>query len=53
MADITVERERLDQLEHNAYHDALTGLGNRRALARSLSAYLSDCQSPTGDFPVR
>ena len=49
MADITVERKRLDQLEHNAYHDALTGLGNRRALARSLSAYLSDCQSPTGE----
>jgi len=39
-----VERQRLmlDDLEHKAYYDELTGLPNRRALYRRLSKVLSD-----------
>ena len=52
MADITAERERLAQLEFNAHHDALTGLGNRRELSRHLSSALlhaSDGEEGSGN----
>lgn len=41
IADVTDSQERLAQLDYYAHHDALTGLGNRRALQRKLSTALS------------
>ncbi len=32
MRDVTEERQALHQLEYDAYHDRLTGIGNRRSL---------------------
>jgi diguanylate cyclase (GGDEF)-like protein/PAS domain S-box-containing protein len=40
MRDITNERKNLEQLEHLAYHDALTGLGNRKLLQQTTESIL-------------
>ena len=48
VADVTYAYHRLAQLDFYAHHDALTGLGNRRALARKLSAAISQLQRCPG-----
>lgn len=42
MGQVLRYRRAMDDLEHKAYHDDLTGLPNRRALYRYLSHLLSD-----------
>lgn len=42
VADVTDAQERIAQLDFYAHHDALTGLGNRRALTRKLASALRD-----------
>ncbi len=44
--DITISREMQDRLAHDAHHDPLTGLPNRRRLQERLTASLQ--QSPVG-----
>ena len=49
VADVTDAHNRLAQLDFLAHHDALTGIGNRRALARKLTAALQQLEpSSTG-----
>ena len=45
MGQVLRYRKVVDDLEHKAYHDDLTGLPNRRALYRHLSSVLSDPQA--------
>lgn len=42
MTDITAERRVRDQYQHDAEHDALTGLLNRRGLHHEAPAFLAD-----------
>ena len=43
--DITEERRLAEELSHQASHDSLTGLANRRAFERCLHAALEEARS--------
>ena len=49
VADVTDSRARLAQLDFYAHQDALTGLGNRRALTRKLADAFFGLQPVTGN----
>ena len=44
MRDVTEERQALHQLEYDAYHDRLTGIGNRRSLEDQVEVSLLRAQ---------
>lgn len=48
MADIQQQRLLQESLEHQARHDSLTGLHNRRSFEQHLQALLQRCGSETG-----
>jgi diguanylate cyclase (GGDEF)-like protein/PAS domain S-box-containing protein len=52
MRDITSEAERSRRLQYAAWHDALTGLPNRRVLRRCLGEAIFDARSREDTFAV-
>lgn len=50
--DYTLEREAKERLHHMAYHDPLTGLGNRNMFEQNLNHVLANCQRSNESFAI-